>query len=1347
MTTNEAGTSTSRQTIPASSTGPPTLTEPEIVDQWLNKTYTRYNLEDRTESIVSIQEFLNIVRTNYPECYLPESTLVLSLALSAKKWDRSNTVIISDQNAQRLYHLGVGADTREEVLTLCPELQPTLLNRDKRWILIPCSDGILEAANVGKGFKNSALEDNEPTVPSSGTASSRPPGNEETESTESQKIGPQKKNQSGGHEKKRKQKKRQPKGPEKHGNHWGLLVIDKTEKVARWVDSAITLVQRSDKPTKLKFGNMYSAAVVAGKVLCGIDALLGEENGFSEGGFTTSTLKYVPQQGSNNSYSGQDGGPCGPFAFAFVEHIFERATTLDSVGVRKMFPRSMRGKLKFNSMDARREMRRLIQQESEEPKELPFKLSSDLISILKVVPVEHLQKSVDAYRRKLAAPNPPPIKPSQPPHGFEQDPNLLAAFEQDKFDNPALYEGLGNTEAMETFISIQKANLNSHGKGKDKKGAKGSASGGQGSKNTTKGLNTDIYLGRQLYQNIPLNDATIWPPHDKDSIYWPRKVKELPDFAKLDEKGLIGWRRKSPEVQEHEKKNKKHSSVTSCAMLHVKFKKTFLGESDDNFKAVWSKDETLFDPKDPKLVAIDALQNDSLKYGQMRLMMMQHYEADTLPGLLANLAKYKPSVPPSGGNNNKDDDDDDDNDDDNNNGEPKMTKTTNRGQSNSGLGGNETGPNGPTDIDISSNPNGWDMPTPKPLGLLDFRTMPESELVEYQMPEQLADARLHERNVNTVSWRAFLFVTIQNGGFGEESDYDCINLWLEDTVVFSNEDRESDWTELTGLIRSRMEAHYCVDTQPSPSLGLSDDDPMEEDSDLSLSPVPSNLSNTSDQGSDDSNTAPTKRKRDVEDGSSKDASVNKRRKHNIPESGGQTNASIDSTGEFAEQASNDSGTESAKDKRPARDAQRQQALRALRALQDAAESIQGAADGLKRLVFPNPAVSTPRATGDDDDSSRFSKAYRGTRATPSSARPSSVAGGDDYGSESESSGSSDPPTSDSEDTSGSSSLPDSEDSNSEDSDSEDYTDEADSSKKRRRDSEENDRESDTDTSKKPKTSHSPSSGESGEASDPNSSNLEDFPPVHSDGSDDETVADDPASDPQVNSSFGSEETVEDSTIEIYIGREPYILNLDDTSLFLPWDHTEQDWPIDVIKLPDFAHMDASDFTLWYKFSPELKTKVGIHIDKANLVTYRAALHMKFKKTFLHENDRNFSDVWVNDTTVFSATTIMELQAIKDPMLRNGEIRRRMMEFYEPTMLQKLQDLPKPIPRLTVQAASFEDPESFKSDTSFVEVSRKPGVPTDPSLLLPKATATTESNVRSKYGLRPRPKPSMKKRDG
>ena len=857
MTTNDANSDGRQTTGEGTTPSVPTVSLPrsdrELLDEWLNNTYRRYPLEDGTEAIITVQELLDIVCTEVPECLIPDQTLTLSLELARKKWNRSNTVIISDINAQSLYHLGTGRDTRAEVLASCPALLPTLSKSEKRWIIIPCNDGFQQAAGIGEAYKEAALANDEAAAASAHAQADEPTRERGRtavpEEVQSNTRVLRSSTQARDNESQRQlndANKEQTTGTRLHGAHWGLLIIDKTEKVACWVDSYIKLERISGYHNRFKM-TMLPAAIVAGKVLCGFDTLLGEENGFPTGGFTTSTLKYVPQQWDDNNYIGVDGGPCGPFTFAFLEHIFERATLLDRVGLRKMFPRSKQNRLKFNSMHARQEMRRLIQQESEQPDAMPLQLSLDLLRILNILSVDNVQRAVDAYRNKEVTPAmPTSSKRAALPASFKPDPTFLAAFEQDKVDNPEAYEDCAeDDEALMVFYTLQRS-MDAHAN---------SANG----KNKESNI-TDIYLGRHLYRNVPLDNPTVWPAPETDQSIWPRTFKQLPDFATLKSLPLASWVNKNKEVRDHMDTDKKHSNTTTRAMLHVKFKKTFLAEPDNNSKAVWIHDQTVFNPHDPNYVAITELEDNNIKYGKLRLMMMRHYESDRLSNVLKELRKYRVETAAPDDNNSDSGGDDSDSADGgennqggmdneigddlgqggNQNGEPtdgdtfhyeyqNRTESHNNqadsaegsdaGDNNSGSENNVSGNNNADGSDDNGkensgreNTNDVSLTTPIPRGLLDFRTMPEGELMTYVTSEMRDDPRVDIRHGDTriepnhVSWRALCFVDIGKRRFDNESDHDCQSLWFHDPLVFSEFQQQMVFTGAE--IMNFMGNHY-----------------------------------------------------------------------------------------------------------------------------------------------------------------------------------------------------------------------------------------------------------------------------------------------------------------------------------------------------------------------------------------------------------------------------------------------------------------------------------------------------------------------------------------------------------
>jgi hypothetical protein len=289
--------------------------------------------------------------------------------------------------------------------------------------VIPCSDGTLVTNQRSK-----------PNHDDKHDAGTRPNGSEETgpkDSTTSTEIGSmegpdlvvippkkpaarkkstRKKKGKGGkqEEEKRKEmeeaqkakeegqdpdKSTQPKAqPSAHGNHWGMVIVDKEQKVAYWVDSAVALKQVG---RKMKIDHMYNPAIVGGKVLCGIDTILSTQESFEKGQFRAGTLKYVPQQRFHNDCD-QDLGACGPFMFAFLEHLYSNQAKMERL--KASFPRHTGNDLRFNSLSARREIQRLIELEVESRDKMPFQLTPDLLHTLKLIPVDRLIQMVQEFK-------------------------------------------------------------------------------------------------------------------------------------------------------------------------------------------------------------------------------------------------------------------------------------------------------------------------------------------------------------------------------------------------------------------------------------------------------------------------------------------------------------------------------------------------------------------------------------------------------------------------------------------------------------------------------------------------------------------------------------------------------------------------------------------------------------------------------------------------------------------------------------------------------------------------------------------------------------------------------------
>jgi hypothetical protein len=106
------------------------------------------------------------------------------------------------------------------------------------------------------------------------------------------------------------------------GGHWSFIVLDRrdaTRPTASYVDGMV----RATKPGKTngwKITNTRICGPVAGKTLCGFDALLGLE----KGDFDARTMKFIPNMSSNENRRLADHGVCGPHMYAFLDHLLTR---------------------------------------------------------------------------------------------------------------------------------------------------------------------------------------------------------------------------------------------------------------------------------------------------------------------------------------------------------------------------------------------------------------------------------------------------------------------------------------------------------------------------------------------------------------------------------------------------------------------------------------------------------------------------------------------------------------------------------------------------------------------------------------------------------------------------------------------------------------------------------------------------------------------------------------------------------------------------------------------------------------------------------------------------------------
>jgi hypothetical protein len=139
---------------------PPAPTPRSLINAWLAEYYLEYELEDKYENKITMQEFVNITRLDSLTSWLPDQLTSTALALATKKWKRSDVLVLSDYSMQRLYDTGVGTQTVSELIATS-SIQEQIMDDNKRWIVVPCSDGVLQAEAVGRAYSKLVPEEPE----------------------------------------------------------------------------------------------------------------------------------------------------------------------------------------------------------------------------------------------------------------------------------------------------------------------------------------------------------------------------------------------------------------------------------------------------------------------------------------------------------------------------------------------------------------------------------------------------------------------------------------------------------------------------------------------------------------------------------------------------------------------------------------------------------------------------------------------------------------------------------------------------------------------------------------------------------------------------------------------------------------------------------------------------------------------------------------------------------------------------------------------------------------------------------------------------------------------------------
>ncbi|EAT79887.2 hypothetical protein SNOG_12589 [Parastagonospora nodorum SN15] len=549
--------------VPASGPSERPPTKKETVDKWLNKTtYLEYETKQdleilRKTSAIKIGEFLELLHTSGPRAWFLDESIDLSLSLLTDMKKKSNCFVLPIWDATQLCVIGSGARKVEASDDL---LRESLQVGGKRWIIVPCNDGMLPAPSTAmkddgkkgdktkKGYKDgdrSIPSTPEETTDTSEQAKEGEPKVGEEESLPVSEESGKPKNASergavksktakeGENEKSETDEPRSNDSEETDrvlkysGTHWGLMIIDTETEVARWFDGLLDIKYKTRNGRRVaSINHMLNAGTAAGKVL------------------------------------GQRG---------------------------------------FSSRATRQKIQDMIRTQQESTKtadELPLCLDPRMMEMLGLnITVQQLLAALNQINGNENLNEEEPDKAS--------DKEYRAQYEEAKKNNtlPRGIVSLAQFAEHVRYLKIEEANR--------AKGTKDSA------------LTTRLEIDGIIY-DIPRNDPKAWKSPTVPKTGVPRNTTKLPDFAHMDDKTLTQWlnlKGNKSTLDKSKTDKARHSSISSKAVLHMKYKKTFLSEPDADFENVWVFDTAVFNTGQEK---------DRLGASRIKYMLMRHYEPETL---------------------------------------------------------------------------------------------------------------------------------------------------------------------------------------------------------------------------------------------------------------------------------------------------------------------------------------------------------------------------------------------------------------------------------------------------------------------------------------------------------------------------------------------------------------------------------------------------------------------------------------------------------------------------------------------------------------------------------------------
>ncbi|KAJ8113185.1 hypothetical protein OPT61_g4636 [Boeremia exigua] len=1110
------------------------------------------------------------------------------------------------------------------------------------------------------------------------------------------------------------------------GSHWSFVFVDRRDAAnpaAYYVDGMVRPIRKRNG--RWTVHGIRLNGKVAGKVLRGFDTLLELE----EGNFVAATLKFVPHMWNSNA-SEDDIGACGPHLYAFLDHILSRKTAMIDPGLQatyndEAFRTARATELGFDSVAIRAKfadelMQERWQQEALQPNNFLNNLTPHVLRDL--MTADGLIELVRTTAKSLNPGRNDSNSSDDEAENYGNPPILKSLLKEEIENNPDLYRGLSNlAERYELAHSSLVARQKQHDADQ---------------KPNTK----TFYLGSDLYRNVPLNDTYLWPEWETNLEYFAGTAKQLPQFTDIGvTPQLVSWVNKIGAIKNQIDRNKDGWEFTARAMLHFRFKRSFLGEPDAHFETTWSRDKAAFDLHDKEVIAMKSLKNEKVRFGKMRLRMMRHYQGNKeVDALLKHLEKYKfRSSPPAPGNNGKGDDDkgDDDNpgdgrdsngghhdqpaskDDGGASGPPKDNNAGgNKSNQNNNAGGkrstqNNKAPNKANEKDTGqdqTNQDGTIADNAIPVDAIPGSVAPANDVpvkprTGTGKPESLESLNFRTMNADTL----LTYITQEMRRDPRVAAVERDGTTVEPSIV--------SWRALCFVTITK---HNFKDESDADRLNLwLQDSIVFDDKDRKFQWVAEGMVHLISDRMNNHYCPDMSQKKDKKDTT------------DLPEydddwflSEENEDDDLDPKPDSESQGSSTTGSSGTKRKNPGNPTGPTKKLKLSHT-----EFLKMPDGTLARWTrrmpttfrnqFPDilemkdvhrARIWLERMFGEGFESMHHEKplsdaSVRKLRSwlfNSVSMYQKTQVGLTDF-----------------------------------------------LHKRLLADPKIGDRVVPIPDLRARLEEIMREEGEPSNPTDGTGVADPSTGPKTQTSTDGREATGDRASD-----SFDSQDTVETSTVTVHIGRDAYTLNSDNDTIFVPWDSTGTAWPSGATSLPDFANISISELTRWSTASPEVQRDFDTHNGKAGVETLRAALHMKFKRTFLHEPDSAFSKVWINDSSVFDAASAQSLLTLPTPEARNGEIRRRIMLAYEPEMLTRVEAHPKSRPanpKITIQTGSLENPESFDSGVhgagpSGVRRSRSASV--DRERLVP-GVVTAPGRQQGREGLRPKPKPSAKRLGG